>query len=481
MRLRRRSVLKFLSASAAGVAAHSALTARASAEECRDDRREIIERDVCIIGGGSSGTYSAVNLRDAGKSVVVVERKNRLGGHTETYTDPTTGIPTDIGVVVFNDTPVVESYFSRLGITPFPISPSVFGGPNVNFDFRTGKPVTGYTPPSAAENGAALGTYFGLLQQFKATYYDLDSGFNLPEPVPADLLLPFGDFVIKYGLAAMVGTAFQFGQGLGNLLQMPTVYVLKNFSTAVLTSIFSDRFLIVPTGNSDIYLKATALLGADALLSAEIKSIDRDAHGVVVVVDTPTGRKEIHAKKLLITCPPTLDNLHHMDLDRAEAGLFGQFQNNFYWTCILKLSGVPAGLTISNIGQNTLYNLPPLPGIYGISPTQVPGLWNCKYGSGVRLSDREVQRNIVDDVRRLHDPATFPSQPRVEEFVVFSAHNPFELRVSSPEIAAGFYTRLNALQGRNHTYYNGAAFQTHDSSLIWQYSHDTVLPLILST
>ena len=32
------------------------------------------------------------------------------------------------------------------------------------------------------------------------------------------------------------------------------------------------------------------------------------------------------------------------------------------------------------------------------------------------------------------------------------AAQPFELRVSSPEIAAGFYTRLNALQGRNHTY-----------------------------
>jgi hypothetical protein len=127
-----------------------------------------------------------------------------------------------------------------------------------------------------------------------------------------------------------------------------------------------------------------------------------------------------------------------------------------------------------------LYNLPPLPGIYGISPTRVPGLWNCKYGSGVRLSDLEVQRNIVNDVRRMHDAGTFPTQPRVEEFVVFSAHNPFELRVSSHEIGAGFYTALNGLQGRNHTYYNGAAFQTHDSSLIWRNSLDTVLPALLA-
>jgi len=480
MRLRRRSVLKFLSVSAAGVAAAGTVAQRASADQCGGGHVEVVVRDVCIIGGGSSGTYSAVALKDAGKTVAVVERKTRLGGHTETYIDPATGIPTDYGVVVFNDTPVVEAYFTRLGLTPFPVSPSALGGPQVNFDFRTGKPVTGFTPPSQADSGAALGMYFGLLQQFKATYYDLDSGSNFPLPVPPDLLLSFGDFVIKYGLQAMVSTAFQFGQGLGNLLQMPTVYVLKNFSSAVLTSIFTNKFLIIPEGNSDIYAKATTILGNDVFFGAEIKSIDRRGPGAIITIDTPTGRKEIHAKKLLITCPPTLDNLHQMDLDRTEAGLFGQFQNNFYWTAILKLSGVPAGLTIANIGQSTLYNLPPLPGIYGLSPTQVPGLWNCKYGSAVRLSDGEVQANIVNDVRRLHDPATFPAQPRVEEFTVFSAHNPFELRVSSPEIGAGFYTKLNGLQGHNSTYYNGAAFQTHDSSLIWQYSHDTVLPLLLA-
>jgi hypothetical protein len=481
MRLRRRSVLKFLSVSAAGVAATGAGAQRASAEEFGGDHHEVIERDVCILGGGSSGTYSAVSLHDAGKSVVIVERKTRLGGHTETYVDPATGIPTDIGVVVFNDTPVVEAYFTRLGITTIPVSPADLGGQQVDFDFRTGKPVTGFTPPSQADTGAALGAYFGFLQTIKATYYDLDSGSNFPQPIPPDLLLPFGDFVLKYSLQAMVSTAFQFGQGLGNLLQMPTVYVLKNFSSAVLTSIFSNRFLIDPSGNSQIYTTATTLLGPDNILfGADIKSVDRHGQGVTVIVDTPTGRKEIRAKKLLVTCPPTLDNLHNLDLDRSEASVFGQFQNNFYWTAILKLSGVPAGLTVANIGQNTLYNLPPLPGIYGLSPTRVPGLWNCKYGSAVRLSDLEVQRNIVDDVRRLHDPATFPTPPRVEEFTIFSAHNPFELRVSSPEINAGFYTRLNALQGHNHTYYNGAAFQTHDSSLIWQYSHDTVLPLLLA-
>ena len=41
---------------------------------------DTLERDVCIIGGGSSGTYAAIRLQQMGKKVALVERKHRLGG-----------------------------------------------------------------------------------------------------------------------------------------------------------------------------------------------------------------------------------------------------------------------------------------------------------------------------------------------------------------------------------------------------------------
>ena len=47
------------------------------------------------------------------------------------------------------------------------------------------------------------------------------------------------------------------------------------------------------------------------------------------------------------------------------------------------------------------------------------------------------------------------------------SHTPFELHVRLEAIAAGFYRRLNALQGRRHTYYSGAAFHLHNSTRIW--------------
>jgi len=60
---------------------------------------DVITRNVCIIGGGSSGTFSAVQLRDMGKSIVVVEQNDRLGGHTNTFTDPVTNATVGFGVV----------------------------------------------------------------------------------------------------------------------------------------------------------------------------------------------------------------------------------------------------------------------------------------------------------------------------------------------------------------------------------------------
>lgn len=39
---------------------------------------EVINRDVVIVGGGASGAHAAVKLRDMGKSVVLVEKRDIL-------------------------------------------------------------------------------------------------------------------------------------------------------------------------------------------------------------------------------------------------------------------------------------------------------------------------------------------------------------------------------------------------------------------
>ena len=36
-------------------------------------KSQTIVRDLCILGGGAAGTFAAIRLRDAGKTVAVVE------------------------------------------------------------------------------------------------------------------------------------------------------------------------------------------------------------------------------------------------------------------------------------------------------------------------------------------------------------------------------------------------------------------------
>lgn len=49
--------------------------------------------------------------------------------------------------------------------------------------------------------------------------------------------------------------------------------------------------------------------------------------------------------------------------------------------------------------------------------------------------------------------------------------------VSAQDVAAGFYSRLYALQGPPQHVLERAAFQAHDSALLWQCA-ETLLPQI---
>jgi len=46
----------------------------------------------------------------------VIEQKVRLGGHTETYTDPGTGQHVELGVEVIHNTDLVKNYFARFSV-----------------------------------------------------------------------------------------------------------------------------------------------------------------------------------------------------------------------------------------------------------------------------------------------------------------------------------------------------------------------------
>lgn len=465
MDISRREILKLMAASVAG------LTAAGIPQEALASA-PIIVRDVCIIGGGGAGAYAAVRLRDEGKRVVVIERSSKLGGHAETYRDSATGAPIDIGVQIFPDAPIVRNYFGRFGV-PLVSNPPRGGGTSVTIDFRTGKPLTAYSP-TPAELGQALGTY---LQLVSTRYAFLDAnGYQLPAsgPVLDELLLPFKDFTQRFGLNALIPLFFQFEQGYGQLLNTTSLYILKNLSASIIGGILGGSFVAAATGVGSLYDAIAADLGDDVLLNAKVVTAIRcGSSRAYLLVSTSSGLRIVDCKKLLVTAPPTLTSFVGFDLDAAETDVFKRFYSNYYYTAVLRITGLPDGYTLSNAAPETFQNIAPMPGIFSIGPSPTPGLFNVKYGSTTPLLDVQVKADIKKSVERAKVPGL--GKLRLDDFAIFKSHSPYALMASPADVRAGFYNRLQALQGRNNTYYVGAAHQTHSSAAIWAYV-ESLLP-----
>ncbi|RAL08489.1 amine oxidase, flavin-containing superfamily [Aspergillus homomorphus CBS 101889] len=423
------------------------------------EEQDTITRDVAILGGGSAGTYAAIRLRQMGQSVIVVEKEGRLGGHTHTYSEPTTGIPVDYAVLYFEDKPWVRDYFAHFNIPVEKIS--ILGqGVLRRLDLRTGTDV----PYSDGTTLPALAAY--TAQQLKYPY--LNTGFNLPDPVPEDLLLPFGDFIRKYNLDGAVDIIALLNQGVGDLLQQLTLYMMKYFSLEIIQDAVTGFLRTASHNNSELYGAAQRELGSDALLSSTVTATyrDDDEDWVYLETQTPAGEQLIHAKKFIIAVQPKLENLDAIDLDSAEESLFAQFKNTSYYTSVAHVPGLTPGALILNRANDTLYHLPPQPAVYVLRPTQSPNLTSIFYGSIDEMSETEVKSHMTQSVLTLRNAGY---QVQAPEFVAYASHAPFLLTVSADAIRGGFYRDLNALQGHRKTYYMSATFNTHDSAQVWRF------------
>jgi hypothetical protein len=427
----------------------------------------IIERDVLIIGGGSAGTNAAIRLVDSNKSVVLVEKESILGGHADTYIDPSSGQPVNVGVQVFHNTSYNEAYFNRLGVPLFsvPSNPTT----TIDVDFNTGK-IVNTTPTDPAVLGATFQKYATIL----ATNYSyLEAGYFLPEPVPDELLIPFGEFATKYQLGPIV-PIIHFNCQTGELWKEPTIYVIKLFGLALLRAITVAGLVITPNVQ-DLYTSAAGVLGSNVLFQSKIVSLQRSSTSVKAIVDTPNGRRLIIAKKLLMTAPPMANNLRGWDLTPVESDLFNKFNALTYYGGVIKNDRIPTLTAYGSVTPKNPFKLPSLPGLFGISINGKPGLHNIYFGANEQLSPTVAQDITVRQLDKLKSTGVITGKT---EIVAFFNHTPFRLYVSVADIRRGFYKKLYALQGQRSTYFSGATFSAHDSTQVWQFNEQLIPQLL---
>ncbi len=83
--------------------------------------------DVIIIGGGAAGLMAARTLAKAGKNVVLLEGRNRLGGRIHTLEHGTSLQPAELGAeFIHGDLPVTQSLLNEADIKYTPASASMW-------------------------------------------------------------------------------------------------------------------------------------------------------------------------------------------------------------------------------------------------------------------------------------------------------------------------------------------------------------------
>ena len=439
---------------------------------------DIITRDVAIVGGGSGGTYSTVALKDAGKSTILIEQKNRIGGHAETYIAPD-GTPIDMGVIIFHNNSIVRDYFARFNI-PLGQGVDFFRGLEY-YDFRSGKKVV---PSHNDSDTTATTNAFAAYSKARDQWPALINGAFLPNPVPADLYGPFGDFVKKYNIQAAVPTLYNYQPGVGSgYTNIPTIEVFRYWGA----DMASFQFISTTHHNtSELYSNAQAelLAGNNLLLNSQVISSSRSNSGVKLVVKTPSGNKLILAKKLIVAIPPKTDILAPFDLDSQEKNVFGKWKNGGYWVGIIKNTGLDDAIEYTNSINGTEYNFAPLPNVYSFAPSGTKGLHMTTVGSELGSASQPFTEDQVRSYYTKAVKALQASNPNINatgepELVDLRNHSPYNLQVSNDDVKNGFYDKLYALQGLRSTYYTGAAWLSEDSSRIWKYTKEQMLPELL--
>ncbi|KAF2100139.1 hypothetical protein NA57DRAFT_37580 [Rhizodiscina lignyota] len=465
----------------------------ASINEAEFAPEDIITKDVAIIGGGASGTYAAVRLReDLNTNIVVIEEKDRLGGHVNTYVDPISNISIDYGVEAYLRYGDTAAFFTRfhVPITPYTQSPQT----SVYVSTTSGSNLTSYTAPSLEAQIGAIATWLNLTEKY--ANITLPGLWNFPagSNIPSELLLPFGEFAQRHGIeaAAPIFTVVS-NVGIGGIEKVLTLYVLFAFGIPV-TQEFLNSSLFVPANlsNSVLYDRAYNLLRDDVILQSRVTIGERSANGVKLVIQSKnsTSKKLIKAKRMLFTPPPSVRNLEPFGLTGNETAALSTFTGTWSFAAVARIPAIPAGYSVYFYAPDaTLDNYL---GIrdwpWTLSITTAPKippeehLFEILFAANYSLSHADAKRIITTAVQNLTISGTFASNSTnaTIDFVAFQDHNSILWRQPASELRAGIVQDVYALQGQHSTWYTGGLWSEDYTGNVWAFT-DSVLPRLIAS
>jgi glycine/D-amino acid oxidase-like deaminating enzyme len=378
---------------------------------------------VAVVGAGAAGLAAAHALTRRGHSVVVFERSDRIGG--KCWTVDVEGREYELGAAWVGPAyRCVRRLLREVGMRPtrFPIDGAYVEGQRLAA-FNPARRDTSW--PAVIAGTSRLGVQ--MLRHRRV----LAPGFVGLDP---ELGLPFAEWARAHGVGACAPYLEPWftGLGYGFLAQTPAAYVLK-YAGVLRPAIYE----ILDGGYGALWRRVSR--GLDVRLGAAVRRIER-ADGVRV--HTGDGVEEFD--RLVLACP--LDEaLAFLDGDADEAALFPRIRYHRYVTVLATVDGAVLprwGFFMDNL-----------------SPERrgLPVFWYRRWADRPIVGFYAFTADGADEgLVPAIDATLEPLGRRLGRVLV---QHPWRYcpHVSPDDFAAGWFDRVDGLQGRRRTFYAGEA------------------------
>jgi hypothetical protein len=440
-------------------------------------------------GRRRGGLPAAVMMKDKNYTVVVLEKKDDIGGHcnTETFLAPPGQINfVDIGVVTYINTTLVE----EIGLGQFVINFDAFinrFATVVPFVSSSSQPFianfrkNGSPQPNNLTASYAYDEAFEELFLIVAEKFPWLSNASYPDPIPEELInQTFSEWVINNNLEALTepgGLLYLLvtGGGFPEWNRLTALYGILSLSASIL-SIAEDpaTFTAVSGGCIQYFNGMRDYLGHhNVIVNATVLNGQREEGQPIVL----TGSRRIGNRDedfqyecgILITAfPQTMHALEKfLDLDSVEKEVFKHVRTRPCFVAEFNVNGSIADqlpLQMANSDPENLFKQPKLPSIVHMSR-------NLTYGPafGQLASNRQISQAIMENIAKQNlqhisvDPSVFSaSLGKVIRHVL----QPFFTKQRLLKKGISPYTELANIQGHRNTYHVGALISFSASHVV---------------
>jgi protoporphyrinogen oxidase len=446
---------------------------------------------IAIIGGGPAGLSAAMYLEKKGyDNYVVFEKSDHVGGkcHSPHYN----GKRYEMGAIMG-----VPSYHAVHDIELF--AGVQHDGPALKHAYKkaNGKRDYQFDPKHIIHIPHLLKVKsqvkkFGELLETKYKGYDVTGHIGVanghydgfactPErehisgdnPNLKDLSMPFDDFLKKNNLPLVKEVWVQpfTSFGYGYFDEIPTGYVLKYLDFTTTLQFVGGQIWTWKDGTQSIYEALNNKLKHAATLNSDITKIVRKDNKVYITVN---GKEEVF-DKLIVTAPLQYFP-EYADCSDEEKTLFSKIDYERYDTeaCIIEKDKYPdqsyyvmENMEPQNLGHVMIYyhrwfNEPDQPIINYV-------LRHRK--GGEELNYDQCCANTIDDMKKLGCPVR---EENGKPMIINKGKWYYFPHVYSEDYAAGWYDKVEAMQGKNSTFYAGEIMSFGDMDETVEFSHDLV-------